>query len=104
MRRECLAENLAQALHIRGFDPFHPWLMPFDKREPLTTGIRANPGLIHQLHTRGRDNKLTRYLHTHRILKSCIAIKTVEEKHCPPIAKLARAIPISPTPIAVTQV
>ena len=38
-----------------------------------------NRRLIDQLHIRaGAGHKLTRYLHTHRILKSCITIKALQ--------------------------
>src|SRR6185503_5953653 len=60
--------------------------------------------LEHQLSTRRRNYKFTRYLHSHRILERRISIETIEEENRPAIAKLTRAIPVAPTSLRRVEV
>src|SRR5215213_8291606 len=78
--------------------------MPIDEREAVARRVRINFGLVHQLDPRRRNHKLTRYLHSHRVLERRITIETIEEENCSPIAKLTRAVPVAPTGLRVIEI
>src|SRR5919205_3766170 len=75
-----------------------------EKREMLTRRVCINRRLIHQLSTRRRDDELAGNLHAHRILQRCITIESVHKENRATVAKLPRAVPISPAFIRVVQI
>ena len=63
--------------------------LPVREAEFFTRRVCITPRFVHQLDTSRRNYKITRHLHSHRILHTHLAIEPIKEKHCAPIAKLA---------------